>query len=198
MHHRGTRVAAPLVAAGLILGLSVAAAPAASARIIDRGVDTESGTNDFVDCGGINLRVDYDVRDVWVDKLRAGDLGSFAYLTPWFTHIAGTTTQKITNLDTGRSFTGLTSLTEWDQRLLSQTETAAEYRRMIAGHFTVVGEDGRTWRKENGTFRYDFRYDNQGTADPSDDTDAFIDGSFRQNGTNGSGDFCADVVALTT
>jgi hypothetical protein len=191
-----TRGAAAAAVAAAVLG-SVFAVPA-QAGIIGEGVDQI----DYIvedECDGYDVSSHIVGTDAYVDKLRGGDVADFEFLDPWFTFVFTNTTETVTNTDTGISFTAVQkNQSSRDQQLLSVQGTEQTYRRFGTRHFTVYRPDGRIYYKSNGKFQYDYVYDTQGTPYPDDDTDAFIDGSFRFNGREAGGDFCADVVALTT
>ena len=191
------RGAAVAVASAAVLG-SVFAVPA-QARIIGEGED-QIDFSYTEDCGeGYAVSGRIVGTETFVDKLRGGDVADFKYLDPWFTFVVTNTTETVTNMNTRISFTAVRKNdSSRDQQLLSVQGTVQTYRRFGTRHFTVYRPDGRIYYKSNGKFQYDYAYDTQGTPGPEDDTDTFIEGSFRFSGRDPGSDFCADVIALTT
>jgi len=191
------RGAAAAIASAAVLG-SVFAVPA-QARIIGDGED-QIDFRYTEDCGeGYAVSGHVVGTETFVDKLRGGNVADFQFLDPWFTFNLTNTTETVTNDDTGISFAAVQkNQSSRDQQLLSVQDTVQTYRRFGTRHFTVYRPDGRIYYKSDGKYQYDYAYDTKGTPDPDDDTDAFIDGSFRFNGRDPGSDFCADVIALTT
>jgi hypothetical protein len=190
------RGSAAAVVCAAVLGTMLTAP--AQAGIIGGGVDQIDVTVED-ECDGYAVSSHIVGTETFVDKLRGGNVSDFEFLTPWFTFNVTNTTETVTNLDTDISFTAVQkNQSSRDQQLLSVQGTEQTYRRFGTRHFTVYRPDGRIYYKSDGKFQYDYTYDTQGTPDPEDDTDAFIEGSFRFNGRDPGADFCADVIALTT
>ena len=192
-----TRGAAAAAGAAAVLG-SLFVVPA-QAGIIGKGVDQidDSYTQDCGEGYAVSGRVVG--TETFVDKLRGGDVTDFSYLDPWFTFNVINTTETVLNTDTDIAFTAVVkNSSSRDQRLLSVEDTMQTYRRFGTRHFTVYRPDGGIHYKSNGKFQFDYVYDTKGTPGTDDDTDTFIEGSFRFNGRDPGSDFCADVIALTT
>jgi hypothetical protein len=190
------RGAAAAFASAAVLG-SVFVVPA-QAGIIGRGVDQIDFTF-AADCDGTAVSGHVVGTETFVDKLRGGDVADFEFLDPWFTFNLTNTTETVTNEGTNITFTAVQkNQSSRDQQLLSVQDTVQTYRRFGTRHFTVYRPDGRIYYKSDGKYQYDYAYDTKGTPDPEDDTDAFVEGSFRFNGRDPGSDFCADVIALTT
>lgn len=176
---------------------SVFAVPV-QAGIIGRGVDQINDTYPTNCRDGCAVSSHVVGTETFVDELRGGDVTDFKYLDPWFTFNVINTTETVLNRNTGISFTAVVkNSSSRDQQLLSVQGTEQTYRRFGTRHFTVYRPDGRIYYKSNGKFQYDYVNDTQGTPGFEDDTDAFIEGSFRFNGRDPGSDFCAEVVALT-
>jgi hypothetical protein len=190
IHRRGV---AALTSAVALLALS---AGTTSARTIDAGQELLEETFAFQACGGVNITLHVVGTAAWVDRLRGGDLASFEYLTPWFTRSVEETTETFTNVDTGKSFTNLMRRASWDQQVVAVEGDVTTYRNFGTFRRTLF-QDGERQYVSVGKWTYDYRYDTQGTPDPEDDTDAFVDGSDRTVG-NGRDDFCADVADYTS
>jgi hypothetical protein len=191
------RGAAAAVASAAVLG-SAFVVPA-QAKIIGEGVDQINDS--YTDSCGQGYAVSGQIvgTETYVDKFRGGDVTEFKYLDPWFTFNVINTTETVTNTDTGKFFTAVVkNSSSRDQRLLSVEGSEQTYRRFGTRHFTVYRADGGIHYASNGRFQFDYVYDTQGTEGTDDDTDAFIDGSFRFNGIDPGADFCADVIALTS
>lgn len=181
-----------LAAATALLAL---ATPAASARTIDSGTEPIEDTIEINFCGYV-ISLNSVGTETWVDRLRGGDVDEFQYLTPWFTSVRGLVTDTFTNLETGRSFQNVVRSRNWDQRLLAVDGNLQTYRRSGTFHRTLFVEGERQY-VSTGSYSYDYVYDTQGTPGPEDDTDAFVEGSYRQVG-NGRDDFCQDVLDYTS
>ena len=175
------RGAAVAIASAAVFG-SVFTVPA-QARIIDRGVDSIDFTYE-ADCGdGYAVSGHVVGTETFVDKLRGGDVDNFEFLDPWLTFNVINNTTTVTNTDTGIFFTAVQkNESSRDQQLLSVQGTEQTYRRFGTSHFTVYRPDGQIYYRSNGKFQYDYVYDTKGTPDPEDDTDAYVEGSFRFNG----------------
>lgn len=200
MDHRHTtvtrralrRCGAVAATAAALLAL---ATTSASARPIDSTAEDVNETVSFELCG-FRMSLHSVGTAAWTDKLRGGDIEGFQYLTPWFTTEWRRVTDTFTNLDTGRSFRNEVRGHSWDDRLLAVDGTQQTYRRFGTFHRTLYSQDERQYTSV-GKYSYDYVYDTKGTPDPEDDTDTFIDGSYRQVG-NGRDDFCYDVITYTS
>lgn len=184
------------MAVGVLVGVTFAVP--AQARTIDQGVDPIDFSYVNTDCG-YHVSGHVVGTESYVDKLHGGDAAGFDFLGPWYTFTITNSIETVTNDDTGISFQAVRKNdSSRDQKVLSIQGSVMTILRVGTSHFTVYRPDGRPYYKRDGRFQYEYTYDTLGTPDPADDTDAFVEGSFRFNGGDPGVDFCADVIALTT
>lgn len=183
-----SRLTRSLLAAGATAALALTAVPAqaAGAEVL-RGVDTFHDV--FPDeCFGYPMEVHVEGAVRWQLRLQpGGDLF-------WSGH--GDNEQTYVNLQTGRSWSGVTDFFEHDTRILEREGDVMTLLVTSASRFRVYDEDGELDSFRAGVFTFTLLIDTKGTATPEDDEVDFGE-VVKDVAHNTVGDFCEDALRFT-
>jgi hypothetical protein len=188
---------AALAALTTIAAVAVTTAPAAEARVIDKGHFTEVIDSGPYDCGGVLTAADTgEIRINFRAVLRGSS--PFPY---YIENTRGTVTT--TNLDTGGTFTQVFSGTSRDHTITDNGDGTITILVHSQGGFRAYDTNGDLVLRDPGGVWFSFAVDYNGTpGDPDDDTevpDSFqvVRESTGRNDTQDR-DFCEDVLLFTS
>ena len=170
---------------------SLAIAPSASARPIDRGVIEDSFTDVLDDyCDAPGLTVDHSVTvngRFWLNIRKPG--------TPPYYHEHITFVEVFTN-DDGESVTIVSGVNDKDLKITVHADGTATFLVLATGNATMYDSSGTPIARDPGQVRFKLRFDLNGTpTDPSDDE--FVDFLGVVKGSTGrSDDFCDAALSV--
>jgi hypothetical protein len=168
-----------------VIALGGAAAPAAGqGPIINHEQFHETGSEIFEGLCDLTLRLDIDVRGMFVESFDAEFRGPNFTTT---TH--GTFTW--TNLANDLTMTTVANGVQHDLKIIDNGDGTLTVVQMFSGVSKVEGPNGEDVGMDTGTFRVELLVDHQGTADPSDDV--LLDERVILDTGHNLGDFCADI-----
>jgi hypothetical protein len=178
------RSCAVVLISGLI-ALGGAAAPAAGqGPIINHDQFHETRSEIFEGLCDLTLRLDLDIRGMFVESFDPELRG------PNFTATTHGTVSW-TNLANNLSMTTVFNEVEHDLKLIFNEDGTLTVVKMFAGGSTVEGPNGEDVGMDTGTFRIEILVDHQGTPDPTDDV--VLDEQVIMDTGQNLGDFCEDI-----
>lgn len=181
-------------------GLALLSAFPAPAAVIGTGSEPVDDTFSVGSCtapdGTVYDLVEHDLgTSSFRDKFR-GPASRFSYDQVWFGSGADDVVSTYTNVQTGLSWSGHAVSQSKDQRILAVHGNLQTYLRGVNSHFEVIAPDGSVAARQDVRVEFTVQIDTQGTADPADDTDTFLELT-KQAGRDTVRDFCVDALDYT-